>query len=208
MPTARPMPPPSYCHIDLSNGPLPHKNIVQPRWPHGRHDSLGECVEIQIDLFAHRRCSNSSACRLLCQGRRPERGCVGLFHGEWFANREWRAAGSGGDDRRASVISVRIQDSSHQSPQWTLGGGHGQRSRPLRARAHRRRDAGGGARSRIFRACAGYCRSRVGETPRPPSENALGHEKRERFPSPVDWKPLRRTCAQTRIESILTLPRT
>jgi hypothetical protein len=202
------MPPPSYCHIDQSNGPLPHKNIVQPRWPHGRHDSLGECVEIQIDLFARRRCSNSSACRLLCQGRRPERGRVGLFHGKRFANREWRAAGSGGDDRRAPVISVRIQDSSHQSPQWTLGGGHGQRSRPVRARAHRRRDAGGGAGSRIFRAGAGYGRSRIGETPRPPSENAMDHEKRERFPSPVDRKPLRPTCAQTRIESILTLPRT
>jgi hypothetical protein len=146
---------------------------------------LGECIETQIDLFACRRCSTSSARRLVCKGRGPKRCRFGLFHGKRVTNREWRAAGPGGDDRRPSVISVRIQDSSYQSPQRTLGGGHGQRSRPLCAGAHCRCDAGGGARSRFFRACAGYGRARIGAAPQqdPPSENAMDEAKLERFSS-------------------------
>jgi hypothetical protein len=105
---------------------FPTRNIVQPRWPHGRHDSLGECIEIQINLFACRRCSTPSARRLACQGRGPERCRFGLFHGKRVANREWRAAESRGVDGRPSVIPVRIQGSSHQSSQWALRGGHGQ----------------------------------------------------------------------------------
>jgi hypothetical protein len=98
---------------------------VQPRRPHGRHDSMGECIEIQIDLFACRRCC-CSARRLECRGRGPERCRIGLFHGKRIADRERRAVESGRNDRRPSFIPVRIQGSSHQSPQWTLRSGHGQ----------------------------------------------------------------------------------
>jgi hypothetical protein len=134
-----------------------------------------------------------------------------VVHGKRVPDREWRAAESRGDDRRPSVIPVRIQGSSHQSPQWTLGGGHGQRSRSFCSRAHYRRDASGGSSSRFFRAYAGYGPARIGEIRKssqeyPPSENAMDDQKLERFSMPGNRKPLQPSGSQTRIESILRLP--
>jgi hypothetical protein len=132
----------------LSNQtPLFPTKHVQPGRLHGRHDSMGECIESQIDLFAGRRCSAFSAGRFIRQGR--ERRSIGLFDRKRIANREWRATQSGGNDRRPSFISIRIEGSRNQSQQWTHRGGHGQRSRPVCARPHHRRDAGGGASSRL-----------------------------------------------------------
>jgi hypothetical protein len=125
---------------------------------------MGEYIEIQIHLSACRRCC--SARRLERQGRGPERCRIGLFHGKRVPDREWRAVESGGNDRRPSFIPVRIQGSSHQSPQWTLGRGHGQRSRPVCSRPHYRCNAGGCSSARFFRACAGYGRAGIGEIPR------------------------------------------
>jgi hypothetical protein len=143
--------------------PLFPTKHVQPRRPHGRHDSMGECIENWIDLFACRRCSTSSPRYLICQRRGPERRRFDLFHRKRKPDREWRAAQSGGNDRGPSIVPLRIQGSSHQSPQRSLRGGHGQRSRAVRSRAHHRCDAGGGASSRFFRAHAGYGRARIGK---------------------------------------------
>jgi hypothetical protein len=179
---------PSYCHIDQSNAALPHKNTFNPRRPHGRHDSMGECIEIQIDLLACGRCC-CSARRLERQGRGPERCRIGLFHGKRVADRERRAVESGRVDRRPSFIPVRIQDSSHQSPQWTLRSGHGQRSRPVCSRPHYRYNAGCRSSARFFRACAGYGRAGIGENPQEPAFAMRRTMKLGRFLLPVNRKP-------------------
>jgi hypothetical protein len=155
---------------------------------------MGECIETQIDLFAGRRCSAPSARHLVCQGRRPERRRIGLFHGKWFADRERHAAGSRSIDRRPSVIAVRIQNSSYQSPQWTLGRGHRQRPRSLCSGAHCRCDAGGRSRSRFFRACAGHGRTPITQIAK----------KLERLSIPENRKPLARGCSSLRRGSSTT----
>ena len=95
---------------------------VQPERLHGRHDSIGECVENQIDLFACRRCP-SARCSVR---QRRERCRIGLFDGKRIANRDRRAAQSGGNDRRPSLVPVRLQGAGHQSQQRALCGGHHQ----------------------------------------------------------------------------------
>jgi hypothetical protein len=138
---------------------FPHKNTFNP-------DDLTAVTTawekyIEIHLFACRRFC-CSAHRLECRGRGPERCRIGLFHGKRIADRERRAVESGRNDRRPSFIPVRIQGSSHQSPQWTLRSGHGQRSRPVCSRPHYRHNAGCRSSTRFFRACAGYGRAGIG----------------------------------------------
>ena len=128
--------------------------------------------------------------------RAAERRRIGLFHGKRIEDRERRAAQSGGTHRRPSFLSVRLEGQGHQSPQRTLRGGHRQRSRSVRSRAHHRCDAGGRARARFFRAHAGHGRARIAPAPgaqrpgKPRAARAFGNTL-ERF-SATGREPLSR----------------